>query len=243
MVRKRNMMGPNVRSGWGLASLLLSNCATYRPTASIHSFGDFDPARDRALSEAAEDRSVDVSGVRVVVGSPPDGLELADNGFKLIVKDGYQSAYQVLGTVHVAYLRDLENAIVRNLFWTWNYEQSWRKVLCYPQVPLKILTLGIWYIVPTEYPCLAVVPSNEHDREADLVTALRRGAKVMGGNLVFLSRLNGANVDVISTSFAYSTVRSNMAASGFVLKANLGRRAQPTRTVPSASGAILASTE
>ncbi len=38
-------------------------------------------------------------------------------------------------------------------FYEYNADESLRRGYCYWQVPLHWLTLGLWYVVPTDYPC------------------------------------------------------------------------------------------
>jgi hypothetical protein len=197
----------------------LSGCASIRPAVVVETFGDSDPARDEAIAERAEDEDSPVPDVRVVSGAIPEGLSLSENNQKLIVEKGYRKRYRILGSVEADYERGAEYAFIKNYLWTWDYEEDWRKGLCYWQVPFKVLSLGIWsYLFPGHYPCFSAVPGDESERKAGLQAYLKRGAKAMGGNLVILV----ASQDLMIVTGGRGGVRSDViqttALKGFVLE-------------------------
>jgi hypothetical protein len=72
----------------------------------------------------------------------------------------------------------------------YDYNESWRNGFCYWQVPLHWLTLGIWYIIPTDYPCdiyegRSVEATNERKRR--VIKTLQRAAKATDADLVVLT--------------------------------------------------------
>lgn len=200
-----------------------TGCATIRPAVVVSTFGDVNVKGDRELSETASQRQESPKGVRVISGELPEGLELVDGAAKLVVKAGYEGTYRVLGTVEADYARKQGEATLRNMFWTWDYDETWRKGLCYWQIPFKVLTLGIWsYVIPFHYPCIATAPGEEEARKEALIEHLRRGASAMGGNLVVL--ISGKDLFVVTgNQYGVSTnVVKGVSLRAFVLNESAG---------------------
>jgi hypothetical protein len=161
-----------------LAALALTaGCASVSPTVRTNGFGPNDPTRDRAAARDGAGGSVEV-----IIGALPPGL--AAEGENIRVLPGYERTYRVVGRVEADLTRQIASAPTRNWLTSWNYDQGWRKGLCWPQVPLKIVTLGLWTAVPTHYPCVTVLPAGEARRQELLVEHLRRGTAAIGGDLV-----------------------------------------------------------
>ena len=168
---------------------LTTGCATIRPDVHVVHFGQSDLLKDQAVSEATSEVSVDepLPEIKVFYGEMPQGLALEEGGAKLVILEGFADAYRVIGSVEGDYISASQWAGMRNMFWTWDYEDSWRKALCYPQVPLKIITFGIWsYMIPLHYPCFASVPNDEAKRRMALQSEMMRAAEVMGGDLIVI---------------------------------------------------------
>ena len=152
-----------------------------------------------------------------------------------MARPGAGQTYEVLGEVEVDYGPAVAGATARNMYWTWPYEEGWRKGYCYPQVPLKILTLGLWYLVPLGWPCMAVAPGDTAERERALLRSIRHGTAAMGGNLA---------VVVAAGQMTYVTVTGNKySATGVVntvkstsLKAFAVRRRSSASLPPAGSG-------
>jgi len=160
----------------------------YRPDASVVRFGTADPRADRTAAEAANtmrpDQAVEVEVLR---GKLPAGLELSEGGRKLAVTREGEGKYEVIGEVRSDYTAKVNSAGLNNWFWTWDYDDGWRKGLCYPQVPLKIATLGLWsYLSPLHYPCFATAPGEEADRVEAHLVRLQQATHAVGGNLVIV---------------------------------------------------------
>jgi hypothetical protein len=213
--------------------LLSAGCASIRPAVTVKHFGSLDPERDQRVSAVAyqnvESEQPGAVGVEVVSGSLPPGLDLREGGTKLVVQKEAAGEYQIIGEVEASYTPALKGALLKNVYWTWtNYREGWRKGLCYPQAPLKALTLGIWtFVVPLAWPCIARAPSEETARQIDLVRALKFGAQAMGGNLVVVVSEGQTNIVHIqgnqnSATAHVQTIR-NTSFRAFVVR----RRAAP----------------
>lgn len=183
---------------------LLCGCATIYPQVSVRHFGSMDPDRDESVGFAANATATQnrlggvTPNVEVISGEMPEGLALQENGNKIVIQAGAEGKYKVLGEVEADYNQAAAEMIWRNLWWTWAYDEGWRRVVCYPQVPLKILTLGIWAYIPTAWPCWAMVPGDETDRQRALVRSVKHGVAAMGGNLVIVTESGTTNVVTVS---------------------------------------------
>ncbi|NRA68893.1 MAG: hypothetical protein HRU19_30700 [Pseudobacteriovorax sp.] len=60
----------------------------------------------------------------------------------------------------------------------WSYTDTWRKVACYPQIPLYYVTLGYWGMIPTWYPCVG----DEEVSRKTLMKDLKLAVEVAGGD-------------------------------------------------------------
>lgn len=188
------------------------NCATSAfpaPEVRMRLFGDVDLARDKALAEKVEqavkeagiskEDSTYESDVRVIDGSIPEGITLTEQGSQISVAKSHQARYRVLGAVN-AKVTWPENYFYRNVYWTTgDYQSTWQKALCWPQAPLKLLTLGIWNIVPISWPCWMIGESrDEAQRTAMLIHGLTIGVSEMGGNLLLITGHGGTTVTTIN---------------------------------------------
>jgi hypothetical protein len=208
---------------------LLSGCATVYPQVSVRHFGTMDPDRDEGASRAAnaaatlERQGGATPRVEMIAGEMPEGLLLQENGTKIAIQPGAESKYKVLGEVEADYNQLATQMVWRNLWWTWSYDETWRKAVCYPQVPLKIVTLGIWsYLSPTAWPCWANVPGDESDRQRALLRVMKHGVAAMGGDLAIVTESGTTNV-VTVTGNNYSATGvvqqvKNTSLKGFSIK-------------------------
>lgn len=127
--------------------------------------------------------------VELIEALDTEGFHFDPASTKLVAAPG--SGNVVLQRVQISF-PTMEN--FARLFWFGDYrpEQRWRKGLCYWQVPIMWLTLGVWHIVPIYYPC---VPGFWHTgamreiagkrkRNEILADALRAEACRLGGDAV-----------------------------------------------------------
>jgi len=199
-------------------------CATMYPgmRAEVFANGQPDPDRDVAVAKAAEKMDETPADVEIYSGKIPEGLDVSEGGAKISVAQGYESQYQILGTVESDYTKEMGSAIWKNFFWTWNYKETWRKALCWPQAPLKALTLSLWaWFMPAAYPCFAVAPGDEPGRQKAHLVQLKKLASAMGGNLVVLTNSGDLTVTTVNADTGQTVGRSvtkNMALRGFAIK-------------------------
>jgi hypothetical protein len=118
---------------------------------NINSVGEANPERDEQIAERFEDapsaQQPADEQVHVLVDTVPEGLTYADG--QLSVDKGYD--HEVLASFE---MKTIERHAT---FWFtaqfFAYEDTWRRGLCWWQVPLQWVTLGFWSVVPTSYPC------------------------------------------------------------------------------------------
>jgi hypothetical protein len=159
-----------------LCSLPAAGCMTARvaPYAELKGSWAEDPARDRKVREDLEEHAdeltaeIDPAAVDVWVGKIPAGLTLRDQ--VLSVETG--APYEIIGRARI----NFNNGTA---LWFSDYEDGWRKPYCYWQVPLTWTTLGIWMVVPVNYPCGVEAWRTKED----VLNATRNLVKRAGGDL------------------------------------------------------------
>src|SRR5690349_6630051 len=106
-----------------LALAAVPGCAAVSPgmRASVFGTGQVDPDRDQAAVRAAEALKHTPPDVEVYSGKLPDGLDLTEDGSKIVVAPGYQSQFQVIGTVESDYRSRVAETLVRNVYWTFDF--------------------------------------------------------------------------------------------------------------------------
>ncbi len=159
-------------------------CAPLPAKIEVRPFGVVDVEKERAFSEKASEIK-DTSDVMVVSGQFPEGLTLMEQGTKVVVASGYEQKYQILGDVEADFFKGVSQ--FRSLLWTYDYKDNWRQNYCLVQAPFKLVTLGIWTLLPIAWPCVASAPSDPLDRKQALIEDLKKATKALGGNLLILS--------------------------------------------------------
>lgn len=174
------------RIAWILPLLATTGCATLKPAYSFTGMGEVDPARDREviarMTAAHDDKSSATPEVKVLLNTVPEGIDMSGNTIK--VEPGY--AHRILGRFGIAQKSGLFY-LVAGFF---DYEDTWRKGVCYWQVPLEWLTVGFWSVVPTSYVCH---PSLGLRDKADVVTEVKKAAAAAGADMVIMSFLAATN--------------------------------------------------
>ena len=125
------------------------------------------------------------SEVQVYQGTMPEGLMLSGNELRIL--PGFEGRYEVVGEVTSEWDTKSVNR-ARATYWYVNFreDQRARERFCKAQTPLRILTLGIWLLFPTQWVCYASVPDPAENIEWH-VRMLRRGAQAMGANLIVVA--------------------------------------------------------
>ncbi len=166
----------------------LSACAAPQYDASAHYFGDLDLDRDRQASTAGNEIPRDQKvEVRIIQGSLPEGLALTDNGARIGIAPGYESRYQVLGTVKSEWSG--KSNFIRSVYWyvEMREDQRGREIYCKIQAPFRALTLSFWSMfVPLNYPCFVGTPKGD-ENIAEHIGKLKRAAQGMGANMVIIA--------------------------------------------------------
>lgn len=180
---------------FGMFFLMLSSgCASVYMRASFHHIGEADPTIDQRVKDEYEAQYTQPyqgqENIKVLVNSIPEGLSWSDG--LISNKEGYQ--HQILGSF--------------SLGASWgafpDYKQSWRKYVCYWQEPLVWVTLAVWYLVPTYYPCYT---TSMRPKE-EIIAEVKRLTGIAGGDLAVIQY---GGVDPEEPSLASS-------AGGFIIK-------------------------
>jgi hypothetical protein len=203
------------------AGMAVAGCATPAYHLSVVRFGDVDVSGGRTVVNTAETMTdADEKTVRAITGTLPAGLELTENGQKLLV---HSDRYRVLGSVTSRHEYTMNELVMLTLYWKPKFHPETSSALdtfCWAQAPLKVITLTLWNVVPFAWPCWAKYPS-EDDNIVLHVGNLKRLTKAMGGNLMVLaSRGNRQelNVSVSRDSVsAWSHVTQDATMTGFAV--------------------------
>lgn len=168
--------------------LLTTSCATLKPEVAVSKFGVVDPLADKNIVDQVKQLNDEAKDVLVISGIMPEGLMLEVQSSKLVILDGYQDKYDIIGSTSADYIKAASK--FRDLLWTYEHK-DWRKWLCYPQAPLKLVTMGFWGLLPIQWPCTMLTPSEEHLRKAGLIEEMKKATKVSGGNLLIVTESGG----------------------------------------------------
>ncbi len=142
---------------------------------------------DRVMDDFENHRSNPVYGdVTVVENDENAGLDVVDGTLKRYRGQDIEivGTFELLGAVH-------------SPFYPSDYLALPRKIICWPQVPLAWLTLGIWLIVPTSYACWSKTPT---DRD-HWIAWVKQMVDSAGGNLGVVTF--GPRKDSIDTAKGY----------------------------------------
>jgi hypothetical protein len=189
----------------------MSACAAIIPTAEFTGYGDANPERDIEIAERFEANETPIAEsakIRVLIDTIPEGLVFDDG--QLSVTEGY--AHEIRGKF------SLRNSGLLGFYffaWFFPYEDDWRKGLCYWQVPLEWVTLGLWSVVPTSYPC-------HPDRR------LEKKAWVSYARALALE----ADADGVIMSYIFSDRKNAHGASGFLIVLDPRMKAGSLKTKP-----------
>lgn len=157
-----------------------TGCASYHFVAEGAAVGASGPDGD--ITDAAASMSEEeAEDVHILIGRLPEGMHIVEE--RLVVD---AKRYEILGAVRAV----PEGTIAANLgiwFYDYNEGEDWRDGYCAWQVPLSWLTLGLWaFVTPFHYPC-KITSGQSDPRRDNILRALRRGTKALGGNLVVVT--------------------------------------------------------
>lgn len=165
-----------------LAALLATAaCGTVTPNIEMRFSGHLNHLRSVQVVERAVDRE----------DPGPETVQVVDAGNTQLDL----SHYEILGSVRVDQHTDNEIG-VRNWIWFNHFESPGRFGYCVWQTPLKMVTLGIWNIVPLAWPCGGGNPSDPAERLEYLSRYARRVAAEMGGDtMLMIETHSGARLE------------------------------------------------
>jgi hypothetical protein len=121
----------------------------------------------------------------------PRGIVIS--GGKAIISPAFP--YEILGEVHTEtngeFAIGIANAHgVPLYFYPYSEDEGWKNPFCHIQVPLAWVTLAIWTLVPTYWPCRTLDSNGADDvdaRKMRIVNTLKKATKAMGGtHLLFV---------------------------------------------------------
>lgn len=195
----------------GVCALLSSACATPSFEVRVNHYGTVDPARDRRVAEAAQDLPWDEEyAVTVVQGKLPEGLTL--KGRTLEIAAPYKGRYEVIGELRSQHRMNPTASYALSTWWfidMHDQHSGFRNVFCKAQMPLRLLTLGIWSLFsPLSWPCQVVYSLDHDDNFAIHVQELKRAATAMGANLIVLTRVSNERTTQLSIGYGYVSAQS-----------------------------------
>lgn len=187
-----------------------SGCATVHSQLRFQGFGDADLERDaRVVEDFRTKRGAGglTEDVKLLIDTIPEGIKASEGTFS--VEEGYQ--HEIVGKLVLVPGNGLD-------YWITgfpDYEDGWRKGVCYWQVPLHWLTFGTWQIVPTSYPCVTTLTRSK--------IALSREAKAAAA---------AAGADTAIVSFVGGDQENALGATGLLLRLDPRMKKGDVKTKP-----------
>ena len=157
-----------------------ASCARVLPRVNYTATGKadayHDAQMDSVLQKRMRERVGDAANVTVLIDQMPRGMVL--NGNTPIIDDN--AGIEMVGKFEM-------EARTSNFFFIAkfiDYEEVWRKGLCYWQVPLEWLTLGAWSLSPTTWACF---PAKPVMRKADALSYIKKAADGADADIVVMT--------------------------------------------------------
>jgi hypothetical protein len=173
--------------------VVAAGCAPLHMQANFSHMGEANPTLDQTINDQYEEvrdqPTQGASEVKVLVDALPEGLSFNDG--VIANQDGF--GHQILGKFSIG---PDHGAFPE-------YRQGWRKGVCYWQQPLVWVSLTLWMMVPTYYPCF----TTGLNPKQTIIDEVKRLAQVAGGDLAVISYF-GVSMDA----------REARGAAGFILK-------------------------
>jgi hypothetical protein len=168
----------------------LTGCATLNPRVTYSGFGEADPVAEAGLLQKYRDSRADAPSeaaakVKVLVDTIPEGIEFKDG--HIAVSDGYK--HRIIGKFS---LTQGIGALYIGNFWFADYASGGRKALCYPQVVLTWVTLGLWMLVPTSYFCWGDIGNSK----VELIDHVKKLTATAGGNVAVIGFVPGVDPEM-----------------------------------------------
>lgn len=171
--------------------LACTACATAPFKVQVMPTGAYDPAQTAALSQKAAELPWDKEyDVALFLNQVPEGLSM--EGGKLAVKEGYEDRFEIKGTLRSAFRYNPTAATAMGAFWYVDMHDQHsrsRNLFCKVQMPLRTLTLGIWWLLsPTSWPCWVTYSIRGETNLRIHSQELKRAATVLDANLVVVAK-------------------------------------------------------
>jgi len=153
----------------------LAGCGTVKTMPDLSLYGEANPELERNHIKAyKKNKAIDVNEVKVLVDTVPEGISVNDG--QISSESDYE--HEVIG--HFSFRPDYKRQDSDALDAFTNYKTGWRKAVCYPQVPLRYVTLGLWKIIPTSYPCYGSISQSKED----MISEAQKLTKITGVFLI-----------------------------------------------------------
>ncbi len=163
--------------------IIHAGCGLFAYSARVTGQGDA-RALEAVLDRQSEVTDADAALVRVFEGRLPEG------DFRRVTEVGTEVPGGLYpGTFIPGYI--YYSLSERNYRVFYPFRKTWRRALCWPQMPLQFLTLNLWSLLPFYWPCGAIghgPNTNEgvKERQGLQIAALRRMAVALGGDTVLI---------------------------------------------------------
>jgi hypothetical protein len=176
-----------------LLALASGACAIPRFEVRVRHLGAVDLDRDAAAAARAADLPWERAyAVEVHQGALPEGLAL--RGSTLEVSPAQAGRYAVVASLSSAHATSAMASYAASTWWyvtLHDRHSRGRDAFCKAQLPLRVLTLGIWSLFsPTSWPCQVVYPTDEDENLRVHLQELKRAAASLGANLVVVTRVS-----------------------------------------------------
>lgn len=168
---------------------VLTGCANFRYDATAYNVN-----KDGKISKKISSEEIKAKipyspnlPVKVYQNDLPKGITLKGKG--IVTSKSFDRKFSYVGEVtsKQAYW-DSNMSTNRGMFWYIplnDNHNSFRRTACAVQAPLKAITLGIWNIVPTNWPCWGRYSKSAENLELHH-TELKRAARALDGDIVVI---------------------------------------------------------
>lgn len=189
------------------ALLVGAGCAPVKSQPFFQSHGAANVAGDQQVVERFEEardreEQVEADEVTVLIDTLPEGLTFEDGVLR--VAEDYD--HEVVGK----FVLGPKAGMFYLAAGFHDYEDGWRKGLCYWQAPLEWVTLGFWSVVPTSYPCHPTPVRSKVDVEQEA----RLMAKSAGADTVLMGYLGGDQQETLGAAGLLIRVDPRMRGDG-----------------------------
>lgn len=172
-----------------IAALSFAACASPRFAVQVQRYTKLGIHHDVEAAQKAQALPWDaVYDIPILKDGLPQGFD-SEQG-RIVVSPELSDRYEVLGVVISKRRFSNGHALRLSYFWYVDFHEkhgSFRDGYCKAQMPLRLLTLGLWVLVsPFNFPCVASYPKNLEDNMEIHTRELGRAAAILGGNMAIL---------------------------------------------------------